>query len=298
MGVIVTLLPNSARLQRLRAAVRDRHAIEPCESWAAVNRACESAPVHLAVLDLYADGAANFERIRVLRARFPKVALVAYVGATADRAHDLFDAGRVGFEALIVADVDDAPASLLALVERAEARSAGATLRAHLGAARPLVRDAAMAAVTRAHERLTPEGLARLLLVPRRVLAKRLEDAGFPPPHRLITWGRLIVAAHMLEDGNRSADGVANALDFPSGSAFRNTCQRYLRSTPQQIRAAGGSEFVTRALADELRAGQAPAARASVGEDASEDASDAADDETSDGGDDDGSNGAEDAGAA
>ena len=70
-----------------------------------------------------------------------------------------------------------------------------------------------------------------------------------------------------------------------------------MRSTPQQIRAAGGSEFVTRALADELRAGQAPAARASVGENASEEASDAADDETSDGGDD-GSNGAEDAGAA
>ena len=257
MGVIVTLLPNAARLQRLRAAVRDRHAIEPCESWAAVTRVCEVSPVHLAVVDLYADGAANFERIRLLRARFPKVALVAYVGASADRAHDLFDAGRVGFEALIVADVDDAPASLLALVERAEARSAGALLRGVLAPARPLVRDAAMAAVTRAHERLTPEGLARLLLVPRRVLAKRLEDAGFPPPHRLITWGRLIVAAHMLEDDNRSADGVANALDFPSGSAFRNTCQRYLRSTPQQIRAHGGAEFVTRAMAAELRGSRA-----------------------------------------
>jgi AraC-like DNA-binding protein len=256
VGVIVTLLPNPGRLQRLRAAVRERHAIEPCDSWAAVTRVCESSPVHLAVVDLYADGAANFERIRVLRARFPKLALVAYVGATADRAHDLFDAGRVGFEALIVADVDDAPSALLALVERAEARSAGALLRAELSGARPIVRDAAMAAVTRAHERLTPEALARLLLLPRRVLAKRLEDAGFPPPHRLITWGRLIVAAHMLEDANRSADGVANALDFPSGSAFRNTCQRYLRSTPQQIRASGGAQFVTRALADELRMGQ------------------------------------------
>jgi AraC-like DNA-binding protein len=54
----------------------------------------------------------------------------------------------------------------------------------------------------------------------------------------------LIVAASMLEDGSRSADGVAGALDFPSGSAFRNTCQRYLGCTPHQIRLRGGAAWV------------------------------------------------------
>ncbi|MEP6763523.1 MAG: hypothetical protein ABJB66_04385, partial [Gemmatimonadaceae bacterium] len=48
----------------------------------------------------------------------------------------------------------------------------------------------------------------------------------------------------MLEDGSRSADGVAGALDFPSGSAFRNTCQRYLGCTPHQIRQRGGASWV------------------------------------------------------
>jgi transcriptional regulator GlxA family with amidase domain len=52
------------------------------------------------------------------------------------------------------------------------------------------------------------------------------------------------VAGHLLEDAHRSADRVAVALDFPSGSAFRNTCQRYLSATPQEIRAKGGAAFV------------------------------------------------------
>jgi hypothetical protein len=64
----------------------------------------------------------------------------------------------------------------------------------------------------------------------------------------LITWGRIIVAAHMLEDPKRSANNVASALDFPSGSAFRNTCQRYLHATPEKIRTRGGAAYAVRAL--------------------------------------------------
>jgi hypothetical protein len=51
-----------------------------------------------------------------------------------------------------------------------------------------------------------------------------------------------------LEDRHRSADRIALALDFPSGSAFRNTCQRYLQATPLDIRARGGAAYVIRTL--------------------------------------------------
>jgi AraC-like DNA-binding protein len=244
MGVIVTLLPQPGRLQRLRAAIRDRHTLVTCDDWSAVTRVCETEPVHLAVLDMYADGPANFERVRVLKLRFPRVALIAYVNITTERARDMFDAGRCGLDGLIVADLDDAPAMMLMHVEKAEARSVASVLRPAIAGLKATVRDAVLASVTRAHERLTPEAFARLLAVPRRLLTRRLTEAGFPAPHRLLTWGRLIVAAHMLEDVNRSADSIAQVLDFPSGSAFRNTCQRYLHSTPQQIRERGGASYV------------------------------------------------------
>ena len=56
------------------------------------------------------------------------------------------------------------------------------------------------------------------------------------------------MAANLLEDPDRSADNIALALHFPSGSAFRNTCQRYLRATPSEIRRHGGAEWVLAGL--------------------------------------------------
>jgi hypothetical protein len=41
---------------------------------------------------------------------------------------------------------------------------------------------------------------------------------------------------------------VAASLDFPSGSAFRNTCQRYLHATPGEIRGRGGAAYVIRTM--------------------------------------------------
>src|ERR1700684_2961983 len=255
MGVIVTLLPQPGRLQRLRAAIRDRHSIITCDDWSGVTRVCETEPVHLAVLDLYAGRPANFERVRVLKLRFPRVALIAYATVTPERARDMFDAGRCGLDGLVVADVVDAPAVLLMHIEKAEARSVASVLRPVIAGLKATVRDAVLASVTRAHERLTPEAFARLLAVPRRLLT----EPGFPAPHRLLTWGRLIVAAHMLEDSNRSADSVAQILDFPSGSAFRNTCQRYLHCTPQQVRDNGGAAYVIDVFMREARANVPPA---------------------------------------
>ena len=238
MGVIAVLVPHPVRVQRIRGAVRDQHAVVACESWGELTRVCETEAVYLAVFDLWADGGtANLDRVRLLQRRFPKLALVAYVAASAERAHDVFDAGRVGVDVLVLADRDDSEASLAALFEQAEARTVVSAVRHALVDQKPAARDALLTAVTRAHERLTA-------------------DAGFPPPQQLVTWGRLFVAAHMLEDPQRSVESVAYALHFASGSAFRNTCQRYLRGRPQDIRARGGGEYAIRVFLDRLARGE------------------------------------------
>jgi AraC-like DNA-binding protein len=257
MGVIATLLPHAGHLQRLRFAIRDRHEIVPCEDWNDLVRLCERQPVRVAVIDLFAGGRANFDRIRHLKQRLPRLALIAYVATSVDRMQDLFDAGRQGMDGLVIADQDDAPRSLLALIEQAESRSLAGVVRRSLDGLDTLdvvVRDAVLLAVSRAHERLSPQGLARLLALPRRSVSHRLAHSGFPPPQRLLTWGRLVVAAHMLEDAHRSADRIAMSLDFPSGSAFRNTCQRYLHATPTDIRSRGGASYVVRTLLRQVTA--------------------------------------------
>ncbi|MEP6733362.1 MAG: hypothetical protein ABJE10_22150 [bacterium] len=208
----------------------------------------------MAVVDLYWEKEPNFEGVRQLKQRLPRLTLVAYISMAMERGHDLFDAGRAGIDGLVIAGQDDAPRPLLAIIERAESKSLAGLIRRSLDGVDPVVTDAVLLAVTRAHERLSPTGLARLLAQPRRAVTDRLSAEGFPPPQRLLTWGRLVVAAHMLEDAHRSADRVAATLDFPSGSAFRNTCQRYLHAAPNEIRTRGGASYVVRALMRQVQA--------------------------------------------
>ena len=259
MGIIATLLPQLLHVNRLRAALRDRHELRECADWPALVHVCDREPVRVAVLDFYWDQAPNFEGVRQLKQRLPRLTLVAYVDDAADRGHDFFDAGRAGVDGLVIAGLDDAPRPLLALIEAAESKSLAGLVRRSLDGIDPIVADAVLLAVTRAHERLSPQALTRLLAQPRRAVTMRLTAEGFPPPQRLITWGRLIVAAHMLEDRHRSADRVALTLDFPSGSAFRNSCQRYLHATPGQIRARGGAAYVVRAMMRQVQASVASA---------------------------------------
>jgi AraC-like DNA-binding protein len=260
MSIIATLLPQPLFVQRLRAGIRDRHELRECADWGALARICDREPVRVAVLDLYADGTANFEGLRQLKQRLPRLTIVAYVTPAPERTHDLFDAGRAGVDGLVLAGADDSPRELLAAIEKSESKSLAGTLRRSLLGVDPMVTDAVMLSVTRAHERLSPATLGKLLAQPRRAVTQRLAAEGFPAPQRLLAWGRLIVAAHMLEDPHRSADRVAVTLDFPSGSAFRNTCQRYVHATPGQIRERGGASYVVRTLLHHVHSRAASAA--------------------------------------
>lgn len=115
MGVIATLLPHPLYIQRLRTAIRDRHELHECADWASLVRTCDREPVRVAVLDLYWENAPNYEGVRQLKQRLPRLTLVAYVEMSIDRGHDLFDAGRAGVDGLVLAGRDDSPRPLLAL---------------------------------------------------------------------------------------------------------------------------------------------------------------------------------------
>ncbi|MEP7000172.1 MAG: hypothetical protein ABI969_06820, partial [bacterium] len=123
MSVIATLLPQQLYVQRLRSALRDRHELRECADWATLVRTCDREPVRVAVVDLYWEQAPNFEGVRQLKQRLPRLTLVAYVAMAAERGHDLFDAGRAGIDGLVLAGQDDSPRALVALIERSESKS-------------------------------------------------------------------------------------------------------------------------------------------------------------------------------
>lgn len=253
MAAIATMLPDARALARVNAAVQDEHRLIHCRSWPEFEAACKDDEVSLAIVDLFADGQSRFDVVRRLKMRAERLTLVAYVTMSLDHARDLFDAGRAGFDGLLLAGVDDTPAAFRAVLERATARTVAQMIRPHLAGAPVLVRDAVLVAVTRAHLRLTSQKLSEICGASKTALLRALDKAGFPHPQKLLAWGRLMVAAQMLEEGDRAADAVARQLDFPSGSAFRNTCQRYLGATPHEIRAKGGAAWVVTRFRDAIR---------------------------------------------
>jgi AraC-like DNA-binding protein len=80
--------------------------------------------------------------------------------------------------------------------------------------------------------------LARAALCSPRTLRRALRAAGLPAPEELLAWRRLLHAARLLDDG-RSADSVARALDFSTGSAMRKCLRRYTGLRPGELRRAG-----------------------------------------------------------
>ena len=174
MGIVATLLPEDRCLQRVVHAVHGQHTVIPCKTWTEVFEASEDEAVHLAVVDLFADGKADFEHVRQLKLRFARITLVAYVSYAPGRSRDLFDAGRAGFDGLLIVDQDDTPASLRQVIEQAEARGVAGLIRHRLGDVHPLTRDAVLVSVTRAHMRITSHRLADILATSRRSLGPRV----------------------------------------------------------------------------------------------------------------------------
>lgn len=256
MAVIPALLP-PFHLERLRSATRGCHQVVPCDGWTMLAQLCEQQQARVAVIDIFARDA-GLEPVRLLKRQLPRLAVVAYVSAALDRFKDAFDAGRQDIDEFLIGNQNDAPAELLAAISRAQSDALLDSVRDSLAITDPVVRSALLAAVSGAWEGLTPQRLARMLAVPRRTLALRLARSGFPSPRPLLTWGRLIVAAHLMEDRHRSADRVAATLGFPSGSAFRNSCQRYLHATPTQMRTRGGAQYVLRVLLRQLHESRKP----------------------------------------
>ncbi|MDQ2890361.1 MAG: helix-turn-helix domain-containing protein [Gemmatimonadota bacterium] len=253
MSVILTLISHPGRLARLRAATRDSHTVVACDDWEQVFSACDGRLIHAAVLDLEAAVSPTFDAIRRFKRINAAVALIAYTTYSPEKAHHIFDAGRYGFEALVMADMDDGPSAFARAIEKASARGVAAMVRSGLApAADPLATDALLAAISRAHERLTPARLAHELAVGPRRLARALSLSGYPSTHKLIMWARLLVAASMMDGTRHSTDRIALNLSFPSGSAFRNNCRRYLGAKPSEIRAMGGATMVFGLLRDSM----------------------------------------------
>jgi AraC-like DNA-binding protein len=249
MALVALLLDDRLCVARASAAMGDAYPSITCTSWGHLLRVVARDAVSVIIVDpKFPDDGDVLDALRQLRRQYSAVAIVGYVSIPPCTEIDLFEYGRLGLDALALKDSTDSIRALRATIERAEARGLLDPIRRALGPVNPTVRDAVLMSISRAQSRLSPDSMARALGISRAHLTSQLTSCGFPSPPQLIAWGRLIVASRMLEDERRSANAVAAALEYPSASAFRNMCQRYLATSPAEIRSRGGAAFAATML--------------------------------------------------
>ena len=196
--------------------------------------------------------------VREFRQRRPRVAVVGYCRATHEESQDIIALATAGIHEIVFLDVTDWGNVLQQTFARAT-QSCGAAQA--FGRLAPSVPDSLQPLIEYClyfpHLATSVPKVAVALGVHRKTLVNYTQRAGLPSPSILITWCRLIIAAHLLETRGDSVERVALALEYPSATALRNTLRRYCGCRPADLRVGGMEHLVAEFTS--LLTGGAPA---------------------------------------
>jgi AraC-like DNA-binding protein len=187
--------------------------------------------------------------LTTLMARFPTVPFLGYCGIGVSHADELRELARAGVHELVFRNVDDHPSLLLSKLGRGIEACAGAHVLRRLSEQLPEALHGVVAyCASFPRESHEIEKVALALGVHRKTLVNWCHRAHAPPPSVLVTWVRLLLAVEILQSPGHTIERVAHSLEFPSGSAFRNLCRRYLGHRPAELRSSEGREAAYRAF--------------------------------------------------
>lgn len=115
---------------------------------------------------------------------------------------------------------------------------------------RPLVH----AALARATGPISVTEIADALGVHRKTIWSQCRRHGAGSAQGVLTWCRLLAAAHALGSSARPIDAIAEDLAFASPTALRNSIRRHLRTTASALRAGEGERIACDGFREWLRA--------------------------------------------
>lgn len=218
---------------------------------------CAAPPAALVVVDPYTqreewDGPSP--ALRSLIAEFPSVAVIAAMEVTPSRFDDLRTLGKWGVVQVISLDHDDTPFAISQRLRAARGRPLRALLEQTLpdemsGRARAILEAAVDVIVVGG----VGNDLARTLFLSRRTLLRWCTQAGLPAPRNLLAWMRVLLAAELLDDPGRDVLSVALICGYSSDSGLRRITQKFLSSSPSDLRRDGAFATASTAFVNLLR---------------------------------------------
>jgi AraC-like DNA-binding protein len=188
--------------------------------------------------------------VRRLRRDRPSLPILLYCRLDGTTARSIVALARAGVDDLILPDQGDIGLQLRQrFFVAGMARGAEQVLSELASLLPPTVEPIVAYCLRHAHAPLTVGQIAGALGVHRRTLVNRLATTAMPSPAAIISWARLMLAAHLLQERGRSVESVALALGFGSGAALRNMLRRHAGVAPSELPAHGGWRFVVERFA-------------------------------------------------
>lgn len=201
-----------------------------------------NTPIDAVVTSLRDDhGRSLVSVVAQLRCAFPRMPVVAYCTLSPFVALDIVTATRAGLTAAGLHGYADFPALLRRVIADAECEGVtDAALEVVSSRLTPATRRVVQYCVANAHVAPTVEEVATALGVRRKTVAAWLSAAELPPASTIVGWGRVLLAARLLESNAHSVERVAHTLGYDSGAALRHMLARYTGLRAAEVRAGGG----------------------------------------------------------
>jgi len=244
MADLLLLSLHPAAAEALRGAVRRDaaggvfHTLRTVRSWAELAAwAAVPGAGRIAFVDPWHGGA--FAAAELARLRERRLEVVALGDFTRCPPADAFALARLGVREIICTAGAGAAARVAAALDAHLERGEMETVVEELaGVVPPAVQRWLAPVLLSPGEGATVPELARAARCSPRTLRRTLHGAGLPTAEELLAWRRLLHACRLLDDG-RSADSVARAMDFSTGSALRKSLKRLTGLRPGELRRQG-----------------------------------------------------------
>lgn len=219
--VRTVLVPSSPRLDFVRELPAP-YSIHRVDGWDDLRARLRTAPPStFAMVDADAPGGGLDVRVRELVERFPMNPVVAVVELGPDRVLELRELLRWRVSEVVNSRTETLPIAVAHRLGCAHARP----LKLRLEAVAPRATHDGMTLLNAAAEVAVDVGgapeLAQRLGARPRTVAGWCARVGFPPPRRLQAWVRLLLAAALLEDPERTVWGAALACGYSNDNSLR-----------------------------------------------------------------------------
>jgi AraC-like DNA-binding protein len=241
VALLAVFQPDARALARISSALGGKHELVEYSDWGTFHEALDKLPSDGCLIDPYrAGGSIDLGDIQRLRERHPSLAIIVYADFKGHEM-DLYTLGRYQIDGVVPAGKSQSDLDVRETISEALASSVAARVGASLGRSlSPTALDGLKWAIEHSHRRPKVKDLAEALSHSTRSLAGALRKSGAPSPGRLLLWGKLFRAVHVLSDGHNTVEEVAYALGYSSGAALSRALRRETGHPPGEIQRRGG----------------------------------------------------------